>query len=86
LPFGTGWDGGAFDVGVVEVVGEAVPVAGVVWADPLVADAPAVGALLVSVDVVVVWVVSEFCTVVGVSTVASEDWVIWAGVLEVGVV
>jgi pheromone shutdown protein TraB len=36
--------------------------------------------------VVVVWVVSEFDTVVGVSAVASEDWVIWAGVLEVGVV
>ena len=57
-----------------------------VGAAPLVADAPAVGAALVSVDVLVVWVVSELDAVVGVSTVASEDWVIWAGVLEVGVV
>jgi hypothetical protein len=73
-------------VGVVEVVGEAVTGAGVVWADPLVADAPAVGALLVSVDVVVlsVGVATEFGAVFGVDTVAGEDWVVWADVVEVG--
>ena len=38
------------------------------------------------VPVLVVGVVSELCAVFGVSTVASEDWVIWAGVLEIGVV
>ena len=56
------------------------------WTGALVAGAATVGAGLVSVDVLVVWVVSEFDAVVGVSAVASEDWVIWAGVLEVGVV
>jgi hypothetical protein len=83
FPFG----GGDGDTCVVDVVCESVfvPVA-LVGADPVVADAPAVGAELVSVDVLVVGVVSEFDAVVGVSTVASEDWVIWAGVLEVGVV
>ena len=75
-------------MGVVEVVGEAVPVAGVVGADPLVADAPAVGALLVSVDVVVlsVGVATELGTVFGVDTVAGEDWVVWTDVVEVGLV
>ena len=56
------------------------------WTGALVAGAGAVGAGLVSVDVLVVWVVSEFDAVVGVSAVASEDWVIGAGVLEIGVV
>ena len=86
--FPLGGDGLSFDVGVVEVVGEAVPVAGVVGADPLVADAPAVGALLVSVDVVVlsVGVATELGTVFGVDTVAGEDWVVWTDVVEVGLV
>ena len=59
-------------VGIAGVV-EVVGEAVVVWA-------------LVFVSVLVVWVVSELDTVVGVSTVASEDWVIWAGVLEIVVV
>ena len=51
-------------------------------------DLPAVGALLVSVDVVVlsVGVATEFCTVLGVDTVAGEDWVVWTDVVEVGLV
>ena len=78
----------SLDVDVVDVVGEAVTGAGVVWADPLVADAPAVGALLVSVDVVVlsVGVATELGTVFGVDTVAGEDWVVWTDVVEVGLV
>ena len=51
MPLGAGWDGLTFDVDIVDVVCEAVPVAGAVWAGAVVADAPAVGAQLVSVDV-----------------------------------
>ena len=86
FPFGGDWL--SFDVDIVDVVGEAVTVAGAVGADPLVADAPAVGALLVSVDVVVlsVGVATELGTVFGVDTVAGEDWVVWTDVVEVGLV
>ena len=91
LPLGAGWDGLTFDVDIVEVVGEAVPVAGAVWAGTVVADAPAVGALLVSVDVLgcataagLVAVGSELGTVVGVCTVAGKDWVVWTDVAETG--
>ena len=86
FPFGG--DGLSFNVGVVEVVGKAVPIAGVVGADTLVADASAVGALLVSVDVLVVvlsvGVATEFGTVLRVDTVAGKDWVVGTDVVEVG--
>lgn len=86
MPFGTGWDWLPFELCVFEVVGEAVAGTGAVGADPLVADAPAVGALLVSVDVVVlsVGVATEFGAVLGVDTVTGEDWVVWTDVVEVG--
>jgi hypothetical protein len=78
----------SFDVGVVDVVGEAVPVADAVGAGALVADEPAVGAAFVSVDVVVVvtsvGVATELCTVLGVDTITGEDWVVWTDVVEVG--
>ena len=58
----------------------------VVGADSVVADAPAVGALLVSVDVVVlsVGVATEFGAVFGVCTVTGEDWVVGTDVVELG--
>ena len=91
LPFGVGWDGLAFDVGVVEVVGEAV-VAGAlvvgagavsftsVWAVDDGAELSAVGALDPSI------VVGLLDTELGVDTVAGEDWVVWTDVLEVRLV
>jgi hypothetical protein len=80
LPFGTGGDG---DTRVVDVVCESVVVSeAFVWAVPLVADAPAVGASLVSVDVV--GVVSKFGTGVGVGAVTGEDWIVGADMVEAG--
>ena len=79
FPFG----GGDGDTCVVDVVCEPVFVSeALVWAVPLVADASAVGAALVSVDVV--GVVSEFGTGVGVGAVTGEDWIVGADVVEVG--
>ena len=53
-----------------------------VGADSVVADPPAVGASLVSVDVV--GVASEFGAVFGVGAVTGEDWIVGADVLEAG--
>ncbi len=83
LPFGTGGDGVA---DVVDVVCESVFVAeALVGADPVVADEPAVGAALVSVDDVV-RVASEFGTEFGVGAVTGEDWIVGADVVELGLV
>jgi len=82
FPFGGVRDTFGLDVGVVEVVAEPVPEA-LVGADSVVADEPAVGAALVSVDDVV-GVAAEFCTEFGVGTVTGEDWVVGADVVEVG--
>ena len=82
LPLG----GGDGDACVVDVVCESVFVSeALVGADPVVADAPAVGAALVSVDVVVVsvGVATEFGAVFGVDTVTGEDWIVGADVVEV---
>ena len=77
--------GGDGDTCVVEVVAEPVVVAeALVGAAPLVADAPAVGASLVSVDVLVVGVVSKFGTGVGVGAVTGEDWIVGADMVELG--
>ena len=79
LPLG----GGDGDTCVVDVVCESVFVSeALVWAVPLVADAPAVGASLVSVDVV--GVVSKFGTGVGVGAVTGEDWIVGADMVEAG--
>jgi hypothetical protein len=80
FPFG----GGDWDAGVVDVVCESVFVSeALVGADSVVADEPAVGASLVSVDDVV-GVASEFGTVFGVGAVTGEDWIVGADVAEVG--
>ena len=69
---------------VVDVVCESVVVSeALVWAVPLVADAPAVGTSFVSVDEVV-GVAAEFGTVFGVDAVTGEDWIVGADVLEAG--
>jgi hypothetical protein len=79
LPFG----GGDWDPGVVDVVCESVFVSeALVGAASVVADPPAVGASLVSVDVV--GVVSKFGTGVGVGAVTGEDWIVGADMFEVG--
>ena len=80
FPFGV-WDGLSFDVGVLDVVGKAVVVAGLVaftsvWAVDDGAELTAVGALNPSV------VVGLFCTELWVGAVAVEDWVVWTDVLE----
>ncbi len=78
---------GVGDACVVDVVCESVFVAeALVGADPVVADAPAVGAALVSVDVVVVsvGVATEFGTGVGVGAVTGEDWIVGADMVELG--
>jgi hypothetical protein len=81
LPFGTGGNG---DACVVDVVCESVFVSeALVGADSVVADEPAVGASLVSVDDVV-GVASEFGTEFGVGTVTGEDWIVGADMLEAG--
>ena len=79
LPLG----GGDGDTCVVDVVCESVfvPVA-LVGADSVVADAPAVGAALVSVGVV--GVVSKFGTGVGVGAVTGEDWIVGTDMVEAG--
>ena len=79
MPFGGDWD-----AGVVDVVGESVFVPeALVGADSVVADEPAVGASLVSVDDVV-GVASEFGAEFGVGAVTGEDWIVGADVAEVG--
>jgi hypothetical protein len=80
FPFG----GGDGDTGVVDVVCESVFVSeALVGADSVVADEPAVGASLVSVDDVV-GVASEFGTEFGVCAVTGEDWIVGADMLEAG--
>jgi hypothetical protein len=80
FPFGGGdWDTFGFDVGVVEVVAEPVPET-LVGADSVVADEPAVGASLVSVDDVV-GVATEFGAEFGVDAVTGEDWIVGADVV-----
>jgi hypothetical protein len=79
LPFGGDWD-----AGVVDVVGESVFVPeALVGADSVVADEPAVGASLVSVDDVV-GVAAEFGAEFGVGAVAGEDWIVGADMFEAG--
>jgi hypothetical protein len=79
LPFGGDWD-----PGVVDVVCESVFVSeALVGAASVVADPPAVGASLVSVDEVV-GVVPEFGTEFGVGAVTGEDWIVGADMLEAG--
>ena len=79
LPFGGGL---LVDVGVLDVVGEAV-VAGVlvaftsVWAVDDGTELSTVGALDPSI------VVGLLCTELWVGAVAVEDWVVWTDVLEV---
>jgi hypothetical protein len=76
--------GGDWDAGVVDVVCESVFVSeALVGAASVVADPPAVGASLVSVDEVV-WVVSEFGTEFGVGAVTGEDWIVGADMFEAG--
>lgn len=70
FPLGAGCGGGAVDVGVLEVVGEAV----VVWASVF------VSCVVDVVGAVSVGVVSEFGTGVGVGAVTGEDWVVGADV------
>jgi hypothetical protein len=73
--------GGDGDTCVVDVVCESVFVPeALVGAVSLVADPPAVGASLVSVDEVV-GVVSEFGTEFGVCAVTGEDWIVGADVV-----
>ena len=80
LPLG----GGDGDAGVVDVVCKSVFVSeALVGADSVVADEPAVGASLVSVNDVV-GVASEFGTEFGVGAIAGEDWIVGADVVEVG--
>ena len=80
FPFGAG----VGDTCVVDVVCESVFVPdALVGADSVVADEPAVGAALVSVDDVV-GVAAEFCTEFGVGAVTGEDGVVGADVVEVG--
>ena len=68
---------------VVDVVCESVFVSeALVGAASVVADPPAVGASLVSVDVV--GVVSKFGTGVGVGAVTGEDWIVGADMVEAG--
>jgi len=82
FPFGVG----VGDTCVVDVVCESVFVAeALVGADPVVADEPAVGASLVSVDDVV-GVATEFGTEFGVGAVTGEDWIVGADVVELGLV
>jgi len=76
-------------VDILDVVGETVfgvSFTGAVGADSVVADPPAVGALLVSVDELSVGVATEFGAVFGVDTIAGEDWVVGTDVVEVGLV
>jgi hypothetical protein len=54
-----------------------------VGADSVVADPPAVGASLVSVDDVV-GVAAEFGTEFGVGAVTGKDWIVGADMLETG--
>jgi len=76
--------GGDGDTCVVDVVCESVFVSeALVGADPVVTDAPAVGASFVSVGVVV-GVVSKFGTGVGVGAVTGEDWIVGADMVEAG--
>ena len=76
--------GGDWDAGVVDVVCESVFVSeALVGAASVVADPPAVGASLVSVDEVV-GVVSEFGTEFGVGAVTGEDWIVGADMFEAG--
>jgi hypothetical protein len=75
--------GGDGDTCVVDVVCESVFVSeALVGAVPLVADAPAVGASLVSV--LAVGVASEFGTEFGVGAVTGEDWIVGADMVEAG--
>jgi hypothetical protein len=79
FPFG----GGDWDAGVVDVVCESVFVSeALVGAGSVVADEPAVGASLVSVNVV--GVVSKFGTEFGVGAVTGEDWIVGADMVEAG--
>jgi hypothetical protein len=76
--------GGDGDTCVVDVVCESVFVPeALVGAVSLVADPPAVGASLVSVDEVV-GVAAEFGTEFGVGAVTGEDWIVGADVVEAG--
>ena len=76
--------GGDGDACVVDVVCESVFVSeALVGADPVVADEPAVGASLVSVDEVV-GVATEFGTELGVGAVTGEDWIVGADMVEAG--
>jgi hypothetical protein len=80
FPFGAG----VGDACVVDVVCESVFVSeALVGADSVIADEPAVGASLVSVDDVV-GVAAELGTEFGVGAVTGEDWIVGADMVEVG--